>query len=150
MAKKLPSNPLISEVLQAASSAKTKKEKIKILQEYKNDALLAILIWNFDDTAKSALPEGDVPYTPSEAPAGTNYHTRLVIEYKKLFHFIQGASDLNQNRKEMMFINMLESLHADEAEVLVLTKDGKLSSKYRITLPTVKEAFPEVTWGNRG
>jgi len=49
-----------------------------------------------------------------------------------------------------MFINMLESLHADEAEVLVLTKDGKLSSKYRITLPTVKEAFPEVTWGNRG
>lgn len=150
MAKKLPPNPLISEVLQAASSAKTKKEKIKILQDNYTDALLAILIWNYDDTAKSALPEGTVPYTPSDAPAGTEHHTRLVGEYRKFYHFIQGASQISRNQRETIFISMLESLHADEAEVLVLTKDAKLSSKYRITHATVKEAFPDVVWGNRG
>jgi hypothetical protein len=150
MAKRLPQNPLLTEVLQAASNAKTKAEKIKILQEHKTEALQGILIWNFDDTAKSALPPGDVPYTPSEAPAGSNYHTRLVGEYRKFYHFIQGASDINQTQRENIFITMLESLHKDEAELLCLTKDGNLSKKYRITLNTVKEAYPEIVWGNRG
>lgn len=146
---KLPTNPLISEVLKAASNAKTKDQKVKILQENKTDALLAILIWNYDETAKSALPEGEVPYTPSDAPAGTNYHTRLVIEYKKLYHFIEGASTVSRNKRETMFIQMLESLHKDEAEVVCLTKDGNLQKKYRITHNIVKESFPEITWGNR-
>lgn len=147
---KLPPNPLISEVLKAVSNAKTKDQKVKILQENKNDALLAILIWNYDDTAKSNLPEGEVPYNQSDAPAGTNYHTRLVVEHKKLYHFIEGASTLNRNRRETMFIQMLESLHKDEAELLCLVKDGKLQDKYRITHNVVKESFPEIIWGNRG
>lgn len=146
---KLPTNPLISEVLKAASNAKTKDQKVKILQENKTDALLAILIWNYDETAKSALPEGEVPYNPSDAPAGTNYHTRLVVEYKKLYHFIEGASTVSRNKRETMFIQMLESLHKDEAEVVCLIKDGNLQKKYRITHNIVKESFPEITWGNR-
>lgn len=147
---KLPNNPLISEILQAVSSAKTKSEKIKLLQEYKTEALQSILIWNFDDTAKSSLPEGDVPYTPSEAPAGSSYHTRLVGEHRKFYHFIEGASDIKKTQREGIFISMLESLHKDEAEVLCLTKDGNLGKKYRITHNTVKEAYPEIVWGNRG
>jgi len=147
---KLPTNPLISEVLKATSNAKTKDQKIKILKENKTDALLAILIWNYDETAKSALPDGEVPYNSSDAPAGTHYHTRLVVEYKKLYHFIQGASTLGRTKRESMFIQMLESLHKDEAELVCLTKDGKLQTKYKITQNVVKEAFPEITWGNRG
>lgn len=150
MTKRLPQNPLLSEILQAVSSAKTKAEKIEILQKNRTDALQAILIWNFDETAKSSLPSGNVPYTASEAPAGSNYHTRLVGESRKFYHFIQGASQISQTQRENIFIAMLESLHADEAELLCLTKDGNLSKKYRITLNTVKEAYPEITWGNRG
>lgn len=147
---KLPKNPLISEVLKAVSNAKTKDQKIKILQENRDDALLAILIWNYDETAKSALPQGEVPYTPSEAPAGTNYHTRLAIEHRKLYHFIEGASNVTKTKRETMFIQMLESLHRDEAEIICLVKDKKLQDKYRITHNVVKEAFPEIVWGNRG
>ena len=147
---KLPNNPLSSEVLQAVSSAKTKSEKIKLLREHSSAALQGLLIWNFDDTAKSALPVGDVPYTPSEAPAGSEYHTRLSVEYRKFYHFIQGASQIKQTQRETVFISMLESLHKDEAEVLCLTKDGNLGQKYRITHNTVKEAYPDIVWGNRG
>ena len=146
---KLPINPLISEVLKATSNAKTKDQKIKILQENKTDALLSILIWNYDETAKSSIPEGEVPYNPSDAPAGTNYHTRLVVEYKKLYHFIEGASTLGRTKRESMFIQMLESLHKDDADIICLVKDGKLQDKYRITHNIVKEAFPEIIWGNR-
>ena len=59
-------------------------------------------------------------------PFGTEHHTRLVGEHRKFYHFIQGASQISRNQRETIFISMLESLHADEAEVLVLTKTQNL------------------------
>ena len=72
------SNPrlLISEILRKVSNAKTKKEKIDLLRENNSPALRMLLIWNYDDSVVSEIPEGDVPYTPNEAPVGTD-HTRL-------------------------------------------------------------------------
>ena len=43
---------------------------------------------------------------------------------------------------ESMFIQMLEGLHATEAEVLIKAVNKTLHKKYRITLAVVKEAFP--------
>ena len=62
---------LISEVLQKAHSAKTKAEKIKILQDNVSQALKSILIINYDESIVSMLPEGAPPYNKNEAPAGT-------------------------------------------------------------------------------
>ena len=39
---------LISEVIKKASNAKTKAEKIKILQENNSQALRSVLKWNFE------------------------------------------------------------------------------------------------------
>ena len=140
---------LISEILQKASNAKTKAQKIKILQDYNTQALRSLLIWNYDDSVISLLPEGEVPYRPNEAPAGTE-HTILEKEYAKLFNFIKGGNfDLKQPARENMFIRMLEGLHESEAEVLCLVKDHNLQKKYRITEAVVKEAFPEIKWGGR-
>jgi len=146
---KLPNNPLISEVLQKVSNAKTKEEKIKILRENETPALKKLLIWNFDSSLKSSLPEGQVPYTANDAPVGTD-HTRLVHEHRIFYNFIEGGNyDLSQSRKEMMFIQLLEGLHESEAEVLCLVKDKELGKKYRVTQNVVKEAFPSIEWGNR-
>ena len=140
---------LISEILQKASNAKTKAQKIKILQDYNSQALRSILIWNYDDSVVSLLPEGEVPYRPNEAPAGTE-PTILENEYAKLFHFITGGNfDLKQPARWNMFIRMLEGLHESEAEVLCLVKDHNLQKKFRITEAVVKEAFPEIKWGGR-
>ena len=49
MAKKLPKDALLTEILQKVSSAKTKAEKVDLLQEYNNNGLRAILIINFDE-----------------------------------------------------------------------------------------------------
>ena len=49
-----------------------------------------------------------------------------------------------------MFVQLLEGLHADEAELIVLVKDGKMNTKYkRITKAVISEAFPSITWGGR-
>ena len=140
---------LISEVLQKVSNAKTKAEKIKILQDNNSQALRSLFIWNYDESVVSLIPEGEVPYTPNDAPAGTE-HTVLEKEYVKLYYFIKGGNDeLKQFKREQMFIQMLEGLHSSEAEVLCLVKDGLLQKKYRITKAVVEEAFPQIKWGGR-
>jgi hypothetical protein len=139
---------LISEVLQKVSNAKTKTEKVAIFQKYNTPALRAILIANYDESVISMLPEGEVPYTPNDAPVGTE-HTVLEAEYRKLYIFFKGGSSIKQMMRENLFIQMLEGLHADEAEVVLLIKDKGLQSKYKITKACVEEAFPQITWGNR-
>ena len=64
---------LITEVLRKVSNAKTKKEKIKLLQDNNSNALRQLLIWNFDESVVSMIPEGAVPYTPNDAPVGTHH-----------------------------------------------------------------------------
>lgn len=140
---------LISEVLQKVSNAKTKVEKVKLLNEYNSNALRMILIWNFDESVRSAVPTGEVPFEVNKAPAGTE-HTKLEHESRLFFHFIEGGNNnLTQTRREQMFIQMLEGLHEDEAEVICLVKDKKLGKRYKITKNVVSEAFPQIKWGGR-
>ena len=58
----LPKIPFAFEVLDAASKQRTKAKKIEVLQRYAHDSIMALLIWNFDETAISVLPPGEVPY----------------------------------------------------------------------------------------
>jgi len=140
---------LISEVLRKVSNAKTKQEKIDLLRRYNSNALRQLLIINFDDSVVSELPEGDVPYTPNDAPVGTD-HTRLEHEYKGLYRFFKGGAKLPSLKRESMFVQLLEGLSAEEAELLVLVKDGRLGDKYkRITKAVISEAFPQIEWGGR-
>ena len=140
---------LLHEVLQKVSNAKTKAQKIKLLQEYNTPALRQILIANFDESVISMLPDGDVPYNANEAPEDTE-HTRLVHEYRKLYLFFKGGSNsLKQSKRESLFIQMLEGLHKSEAEVLCLAKDKELGKKYKLTRACVEEAFPQIKWGGR-
>ncbi len=150
MATNLPvEKMLISEVLQKVSNAKTKKEKIALLHQYKSPALQAILIWNFDESVTSMIPDGEVPYTPNNVPEGTS-HTLLFLEYKKLYNFVKGGNDgLKQSQRENMFIQLLEGLHEDEAAVVCMTKDKTLGKRYKITKACIQEAYPEIQWGGR-
>ena len=149
-AKKLPNDALVSEILQKVSSAKTKKEKIDLLQEYNNNALRAILIINFDEPLEFLLPDGEVPFTPNDAPVGTE-HTRLAHEYKGLYKYFKGGdSSIKGMKREQLFVQLLEGLAEEEANLLVSACNKDIQSKYRVTKAVVAEAFPAIEWGNRG
>ena len=140
---------LISEVLQKVSNAKTKAEKIKLLHEHNTTALRAILIANYDESVISMLPEGEVPFEPNDAPKGTE-HTVLEHEYRKLYLFFKGGnSSLQKTQRENLFIQLLEGLHEEEAQLLILVKDKALGRKYKLTRACVEEAFPQIKWGGR-
>ena len=149
---KLPPNPFIHEILDLVGEQRTKAKRVEILKEYRDDSLTAILIWNFDDRVQSAVPDGQGPYKENEVPVGTD-HTSLRREWKQLYHFIKGGNDsLSGLRRESMFIQLLEGLHPKEAEIICLVKDKELEEVYpKVTLDVVKEAFPDIVWGeNRG
>ena len=149
MAKKLPNDALLTEIIQQVSSAKKKKEKVALLQQY-NNGLRSVLIINFDESLKFSLPEGDVPFKRNEAPAGTE-HTRLDHEYKGFYRFFKGGDEtLTSMHREKLFIQLLEGLQEDEADLFVLACNKNLQSKYRVTKAVVAEAFPQIEWGNRG
>ena len=105
---RLPRNPLLSEVLALVSKQKTKAKKIQTLKQYESLHLKSVLIWNFDESVKSMLPDGDVPFKQNEAPAGTE-HLHLAYEWKKLYNFVKGGNDtLRPMKREQLFMQLLE------------------------------------------
>jgi hypothetical protein len=140
---------LISEILQKINNAKTKAEKSKLLQDNNSQALRSLFIWNFDDSVVTLIPEGEVPYRKNDSPKGLS-HTYLDNEQKKFAYFVKGGMNVSSMKREEIFIGLLETLHADEAEILCLVKDKKLQTKYsRISKTLIQETFPNIQWGNR-
>lgn len=145
----LPPNPFQSEILDLVSKARTRQKKVELLRQYRNDALVSLLIWNFDESVISMLPEGAVPYKPNEAPKGTE-HTSLRSEQRSFYNFVKGGNDtLSKTRRETIFIQILEGLHPEEADLLVLVKDKRLIDKYSINRGLIEEAYPDIKWGGR-
>ena len=133
---------LFSEILKKVNNAKDKPKKIAVLKQYDNAQLRMVLKGAFDPKIEWDLPEGIPPYMANEAPAGTE-HTLLKAEARRLYHFVKGADkSLSKTRKETMFIQVLEGLHKDEAELLINMKDKKLNKIYKgLTESVVREAF---------
>ena len=134
--------PLLSEVLTKVNNAKDKTKKIAVLQENDTEALRMLIKSSFDPRIIWVMPVGNVPYKPNPAPEGTE-HTLLSQEVKRFYHYIEGGDNQTPRmRKESMFIQMLEGLHKNEAEVLCSVKDKVLHQKYKgLSDNVVKTAF---------
>ncbi len=173
----LPNNPFVFEVLEAASKQRTKAKKIEVLSRYAHDSIMSVFIWNFDESVISLLPEGEVPYgntrednsvtgtlsdkindavgmmsESGSTSLGSQDQGKASIrkEYTKFYNFLKGGNNgLSNLRRETMFINILEGLHPLEAEILILTKDKRLTDKYKITKEIVSAAYPQIAWGGR-
>ena len=96
--------PLYSEIAMKVNNAKDKPRKLKVLQDHDSVALRQVLKGAFHPDIKWSLPKGDVPYTPNDAPLGTD-HTILSQEAKKLYLFIEGGDNtISQNKREITFV----------------------------------------------
>jgi hypothetical protein len=133
---------LYSEIAMKVNNAKDKPRKLKVLQDNDSVPLRQVLRGAFDTKIEWAIPKGDVPYTVNEAPVGTD-HTILSQEAKKLYMFVKGGDNtIKQSQRELIFIQMLEGLSAEEAEFLITVVNQKVNNKYKgFTANLVKEAF---------
>jgi len=133
---------MMSEIATKINNAKDKPRKLKVLKENDSVPLRQVLKGAFDPKIEWLLPKGDVPYETNDAPVGTE-HTLLQQEAKRLYLFTKGGDNtLSQNKRETLFIQMLEGLSAEEAEFLVTVVNKKVNNKYKgFTANLVKEAF---------
>ena len=133
---------LMSEILKKVNNAKDKPRKIAILRENASAPLKQVLKGAFDPSIEWDLPAGDPPYIQNEAPIGTE-HGLLRNEAKRLWHFVKAADpQTTKTQKETMFIQMLEGLHQEEAQLLLGMKSKTLNKMYKgLTESVVKEAF---------
>tara|TARA_B100001113_G_C21052468_1_gene597416 strand:+ start:343 stop:771 length:429 start_codon:yes stop_codon:yes gene_type:complete len=139
MAKKL-----ISEVLSNASKITKKADRMVYLQQNKSPALMDILRINFDEDVVSILPTGAPSYEKDDAPAGHEY-LNLHRGHRRFKYFFKGpvANETPALRREGMFLSFIESLHGDEAELVIAAKDKSL--KYKgITKKFVQDTFPNL------
>ena len=170
----LAANPFAFEVLELVSSQRTIAKKVEVLKKYKHNSLVAIFVWNYDTSLVSALPEGDVPYAGTDEQGSFSMtlgqkisdavekmselgsrslgsqdqgHSSIRREYSKFYNFLKGGNDsLSGLRRETMFINIVSGLHPLEAEILLLCKDKKLQTKYKIDRKHIAQAYPEIKW----
>ena len=138
-----PVSTLMSEIATKVNNAKDKPRKLKVLKDHDSVPLRQILKGAFDPKIEWLLPKGDdIPYNKNDAPIGTE-HTLLSQEAKRLYLFTKGGDNtLSQNKRETLFIQMLEGLSAQEADFLVTVVNKKVNNKYKgFTANLVKEAF---------
>lgn len=111
----------------------------KAIEKYKGNAALRLIFEHaFLEEKKFALPEGEPPYKKDAAPMGMA-PANLYQEVRKLYVFCR--TDLNQLRKETLFIQLLENVHPREAELIVAIKDQKLNKMFpKITHKLVADA----------
>ena len=142
---RLPKNADVYEILcQADLVAKENEDNaVNGLMTFAqtNGAVEKVLMWAFSDRITSKLPDGKTPYKPNDAPASDLTESALRFEFKKFKYFV--TEEVPKTRRETMWIELLESIPAKEAEMIDLVKDKVWPFK-NITKEIAQKAFPDV------
>jgi hypothetical protein len=131
----------ISEIFSQISKIKNVAERQNALATCANNkALMQILHACFHPEVKFVLPDGAPNYTKLEK--SVDAQGTLYREAKKLYLFIEGlAPPMHQLRRETLFVQLLEALDPDDAELLLSVKEKKMPYK-GITYDLVASTFP--------
>lgn len=138
-------------ILEEANACHRIEDRAKVLQNNSCKTLKTILDYTFHPKVKWLLPEGKPPFEESRDPTKL-LNTRLHMENKRLSIFVENGKypNLRQNRREQLFLEILENVHPKDAQLLLEAKDKNLKSYKRITPEVVRKAFPIFTkhWGD--
>jgi len=137
-------NRLYSEIMDEFREAKNRSERIAVLRKYDHERFREFLRLAFNPNVTFDTP---IPnYRPAVEPAGLNY-TYIHNEVPKLYRFIKDhplrSPDLSEKKLSSLLVVLLESLHKDEASLLVNLFKKDLGVKY-LTKQVVMEAFPGI------
>lgn len=130
----------IAEIVNKAAELKTEKEKIEWLQKNNNTPLRMILKYIYDPNVEFLVPNTAPPWKKN---AYVGVEGMLYTEARRLKIFIKGGGydNLNQVKREQLFISLLEDIDNDDAELLckMITKKPLKG----LTKAVVKASFPE-------
>ena len=100
----------IAEILKLVNDATSRQARVDLLKFYNCKPLRSILKGTFDPKIEFALPKTRPPFRADDAPEGITPST-LYRETRK-FQYLTVNSNVNQMKREQIFITILESVHA--------------------------------------
>jgi hypothetical protein len=133
---------LYSEIFEEFDKATNKQERINVLRKYDHPRFRSFLQAAFHP---GIIFDVEVPrYRPAVEPAGMNF-AYLDSEMLKMYRFVKNhpsrPAGLSAEKQKQLLLVVLESLHKDEAELLVKLIKKDLEVKF-LTPNLVKETFP--------
>ena len=133
----------IFEILERVEKATSRADKIKILQTNESVALKDVLRATYDDVVQFLLPQGAEP--PYEPAPESSPPTNLLKQNTQLRYFVDTpfARQVNSIKRERIFINLLESIHPQDAKVMLKVINKQQLGK-GITKKLVQEAYPNL------
>lgn len=151
----------LPEILKAVSKESLKEDKIKLLRIWtqrgtvivgkgytKNYELLCIFLeCVYAPYLKFDLPDTKPPYKENEAKSYNDVSITLYTAIKKLKYFAENPDKItNRVKRENIYIQTLENLFVDEAELFFMMTSKKINNKVYPTLnkELFKEAFPNL------
>ena len=135
----------VAEIFSEASKLKAKKDKVDFLSQYKNrrdmehiikGAYHPAIVWLVPD---GPLPEG-VQF--SDVPAVDLADDRLIRAHRQFQYLVKGGPDMQQSKREDIYLNILRSVHESEAKLLMSVVSKKLPYK-GMTRALMLEVFPD-------
>ena len=152
MAVKLPNNTILylPELLTLLNNEPNPLSQRDYLYQYYNkdqmhvNALKAFTELMVHPDIEWKIPEGRPPYSPTSGFIGQS-PSSLFIVFKAVSRFLEGGQGFIQDKtkRELHFIQVLESLSLGEAELLCQIKDKNLIQYPNVDLKVFVEAFPE-------
>lgn len=130
----------LSEIINKLPELKTKKEKVEWLRTNASIPLQTILKYTYDkDNVKFLIPQTPPPWKKN---GYIGVEGMLYKETRRLRIFIKGGGydNLNQVKRENLFISLLEDVDDNDAELLV--KMIKQKPFKGLPIGVVNEAFP--------
>ena len=133
----------IAETILTAGKLKTPEEKVASLQSNVSVGLRTILRLIYDKEINFLIPDSPPPYKVNGAIENTE--TMLYREARRMKIFIEGGGydNLNQVKREGLFISLLEDVHPSDSKLLVENVIPHKSVK-GISRKVVEEAFPDL------
>jgi hypothetical protein len=101
----------------------------------KNSPLDIVIKCAFLKEYKFDLPEGIPPYDPMDVGPGRCPNDLLILIRKGHFNYYLKNPNINPIKREKLFIDLLETVDAAEAKVVLAIKEQ-----------TLTKMFPNITW----
>lgn len=131
----------LSEIINKACELSSKEEKILWLKKHDSVPLKTVLKYMYDDTVEFLIPSTPPPWKKN---AYVGVEGMLYKETRRLRIFIKGGGydNLNQVKREALFISLLEDIDNNDAELLCKMIAQKPLKG--LTKATVAKAFPDL------
>jgi len=140
----MSSEKLYSEIFEDFDKATNKEERIGVLRKNFHPRFAEFLQMAFHP---NIIFDVRIPnYRPAQEPAGLNF-AYIDSEISKLYRFIKDhpkrPPEMTTQKQTSILLVILESLHKDEAELLIKLIQKNLGVKH-LTAKLVKEAYPNL------